>query len=72
LPFFGKGNQDMNLTFNKESYEEFLNKKEYIPSNARIRPDDMNIFEWLSSINADMEKTPEGRQIISALQAIDD
>jgi hypothetical protein len=62
----------MDLTFNKEAYEAYLNRKEYIPSNTRIRPDDMNIFEWLSSVNADMDKTPEGRQIIAALQSIDD
>ncbi|GHT78513.1 hypothetical protein FACS1894130_05230 [Spirochaetia bacterium] len=60
---------DFNLT--NADYQDFLKKKEYI-SNARIRSDDMNIFEWLSAADADMKKTPEGQQLIAALQSIDD
>jgi hypothetical protein len=60
----------MDFSLTNVDYQEFLKKKEYI-SNARIRPDNMNIFEWLSAANADMKKTPEGQQLIAALQSID-
>jgi hypothetical protein len=60
----------MDFSFTNEDYQAFLKKKEYI-SNARIRPDDMDIFEWLSAADADMKKTPEGQQIIAVLQSID-
>jgi hypothetical protein len=60
----------MDFSVTSAYYNDFLKKKEYI-SNSRIRPDDMNIFEWLSAANADMKKTPEGQQLIAALQSID-
>jgi hypothetical protein len=71
LPFSKAEGGSMNFTLTDEAFEEYLTKKDYI-SNTRIRPDDMNIFEWLSAIDADMSKTPEGRQLIAALQSIDD
>ncbi|MFP3043313.1 hypothetical protein LQZ19_15985 [Treponema primitia] len=61
----------MGFNLTNVDYQEFLKKKEYI-SNARIRPDDMNIFEWLSAADADMKKTPEGQYLIIALQSISD
>jgi hypothetical protein len=68
----GKGdNKEMNFILTDENYDEYLKKNDYI-SNPRIRPDNMDIFEWLSSQDADMSKTPEGRQIIAALQSLDD
>jgi hypothetical protein len=45
-------------------YQDFLEKKDNI-SNNRIRPDDTDFFEALSQDDADMSKTPEGRQIIA-------
>ncbi|WP_010256965.1 hypothetical protein [Treponema primitia] len=67
---FLKGRK-MGFNLTNVDYQEFLEKKEYI-GNARIRPDDMNIFEWLSVADADMKKTPEGQQLIAALQSVDD
>jgi hypothetical protein len=60
----------VDFTLTDKDYEEYLKKSDYI-SNTRIRPDDMDIFEWLSSNDADMSKTSEGRQIIAALQSLD-
>jgi hypothetical protein len=60
----------MDFTLTDKDYEDYLKESDYI-SNTRIRPDDMDIFEWLSSEDADMSKTPEGRQIIAALQSLD-
>jgi hypothetical protein len=67
----GGGSKMMDFTLTDKDYEEYLRKKEYV-SNTRIRPDDMNFFDWLSAKDADMSKTPEGRQLIAALQSIDD
>ncbi|MDR3144931.1 MAG: hypothetical protein LBU21_01500 [Treponema sp.] len=61
----------MKFVFTDEDYEEYLKKKEYI-NNTRIRPDNMDFFDWLSSEDADMSKTPEGRQLIAALQSVND
>ncbi|MFP3041985.1 hypothetical protein LQZ19_09205 [Treponema primitia] len=61
----------MNLSFSYKEYEEYLKKKDEI-SNSRIRPDGMDFFDWLSSEKGDMSKTPEGQQLIAALQSIDD
>jgi hypothetical protein len=60
----------MNFALTDNDYEEYLKKNDYT-SNTRIRPDDVDIFEWLSSEDADMNRTPEGRQIIAALQSLD-
>jgi hypothetical protein len=54
-----------------KDYKEYLKKSDYI-SNTRIRPDNIDFFDWLSSEDADMSKTPEGRQLIAALHAIND
>jgi hypothetical protein len=61
----------MKFILTDEDYEEYLKKREYI-SNTRIRPDTMDFFDWLLSEDADMSKTPEGRQFITALQSIND
>jgi hypothetical protein len=61
----------MNFSFSYEDYEEYLKKKDNI-GNSRIRPDDMDFFDWLSSETGDMSKTPEGQRLIAALQSIDD
>jgi hypothetical protein len=61
----------MNLSFSYEDYEEYLKKKDEI-INSRIRHDGMDLFDWLSSEKGDMSKTPEGQQLIAALQSIDD
>jgi hypothetical protein len=53
-----------------EDYEEYLKREDYI-SNTRVRPDDMDFFGWLSSKDADMSKTREGRKLIAELQAVD-
>jgi hypothetical protein len=66
---FLKGS-NMDFTLTNEDYQKFLKEKEYV-SNVRIRPDDMNIFEWLNEAYENMEKTPEGQRIIAAVQAID-
>jgi hypothetical protein len=60
----------MEFIFTDEDYEKYLKKGDHI-SNTRLRPDDVDIFEWLSAKDADMSKTPEGRQIIAALQSLD-
>jgi hypothetical protein len=57
----------MNFSLSYENYVEYLKKKEKI-TNSRIRPDDMDFFDWLSSEKGDMSKTPEGRQLIAVLQ----
>ncbi|GHV77406.1 hypothetical protein AGMMS49942_22270 [Spirochaetia bacterium] len=62
----------MDFNFSNEAYQEFINQKKYVPSNARIRPDDMNIFEWMSIKHEEMSKTPEGQELIAAIQSIDD
>jgi hypothetical protein len=61
----------MEFILSDEDYEEYLKKRDYI-SNTRIRPDNMDFFDWLSSEDADMSKTPEGQQLIAALQSIDE
>jgi hypothetical protein len=61
----------MKFVLTGEDYEEYLNKKDHI-TNARIRPDGIDFFDWLSSEDADMSKTPEGRQLIEALQSVND
>jgi hypothetical protein len=60
----------MDFTVTDKDYEEYLKKKDCV-GNTRIRPDDMNFFEWLSAKNADMRESPEGQQLIAALQSID-
>jgi hypothetical protein len=61
----------MEFVLTDKDYEDYLKKKDYI-GNTRIRPDNMDFFEWLLSEDADMSKTPEGRQLIAALQSIND
>jgi hypothetical protein len=61
----------MDFIVSDEDYKEYLKKRDSI-SNTRMRPDTMGFFDWLSSEDADMSKTPEGRQLIAALQSIDD
>jgi hypothetical protein len=61
----------MKFILTDKDYDEYLKKKDHI-SNTRIRPDDMDFLEWLSSEDADMNKTPEGRQLIAALQSLND
>jgi hypothetical protein len=61
----------MNLTLTDEDYREYMEKKDHV-SNTRIRPDNMSFFDWLSSEDARLSKTPEGRRLMAALQSIDD
>jgi hypothetical protein len=61
----------MQFALTDEDYKEYLNKKDHI-SNTRMRPDTIDFFDWLSSEDADMSKTPEGRQLIAALQSVND
>ncbi|GHT86707.1 hypothetical protein FACS189491_03390 [Spirochaetia bacterium] len=62
---------DFNFTLTDADYQEYLKKREHI-SNNRYRRDDEDIYDVLLSEEADMSRTPEGRQIIAALQSLDD
>jgi hypothetical protein len=59
----------MTFTLPDKDYKEYLKKKEYIHS-IRIRPDNKNLFDWLLFGDANMRKTPEGRQLISELHSL--
>jgi hypothetical protein len=61
----------MDFILTDEDYKEYLKKREHI-SNNRLRPDNIGFFDWLSSEDADMSKTPEGQRIIAALQSLND
>jgi hypothetical protein len=61
----------MDFTLTDKDYQEYLKRKDHI-SNTRLRPDDQDIFDVLLSEEADMSKTPEGRQTIAAIQSLDD
>jgi hypothetical protein len=52
-----------------EDYKQYLEKKEHLLA-TRIRPDNVNLFDWLLPGDNDMRKTPEGRQLIEDLQAL--
>jgi hypothetical protein len=60
----------MNFTLTDKDYKEYLKKRDCV-SDTRIRPDNMDFFDWLSSKDADMRNTPEGCQLITALQSVD-
>jgi hypothetical protein len=57
----------MDLTVDKKSYNEYLDKNEYI-SNERIRPDDQIFFDALMSV--DMKNDPDGKRVIEIIKAL--
>ena len=57
----------MNFAIDQKSYNEYLEKKDYI-SNERIRPDDQNFFDALMSI--DMKNDPDGKRVIEIIKAL--
>jgi len=61
----------VDLSLSQEIYDEYLKKKETI-SNTRLRHDEEDFFDALLSDDGDMTKSKEGRNIISALQSLDE
>jgi len=57
----------MDFTIDQNSYDEYLEKKDFI-SNERIRPDDQNFFDALLSV--DMKNDPDGKRIIKIIKAL--
>jgi hypothetical protein len=59
----------MNLIFDDESYQKFLNEKGAI-YNSRLRNDDETFFDAMVSKEADLRTTLEGENIIKFIQSI--
>jgi hypothetical protein len=59
----------MNLIFDDESYQKFLNEKGTI-YNSRLRNDDETFFDAMLSKEADLRTTLEGENIIKFIQSI--
>jgi hypothetical protein len=57
----------MGFSIDQKSYNEYLEKKDFI-SNEGIRPDDQNFFDELMSV--DMKNDPDGRRIIEIIKAL--
>jgi len=57
----------MDFTIEQDSYNEYLEKEDYI-SNERIRPDNQNFFDALLSV--DMKNDPSGKRIIEIIRAL--
>jgi len=57
----------MDFVIDQKSYEEYLEKKDYI-SNERIRPDDQNFFDALMTV--DMKNDPDGKRLIEIIKAL--
>jgi hypothetical protein len=57
----------MDFEIDQKSYNEYLEKKEYI-SNERIRPDNQNFFDALMSV--DMKNDPDGKRVIELIKAL--
>jgi hypothetical protein len=58
---------EMDFTIDQNSYDEYLEKNDFI-SNERIRPDDQNFFDALLSV--DMKNDPDGKRIIKIIKAL--
>jgi hypothetical protein len=59
----------MNLIFDDESYQKFLNEKGTV-YNSRLRNDDETFFDAMLSKEADLRTTPDGENIIKFIQSI--
>ena len=59
--------EEMDFTIEQDSYNEYLEKEDYI-SNERIRPDNQNFFDALLSV--DMKNDPSGKRIIEIIRAL--
>ena len=57
----------MDFVIDQKSYDEYLEKKDYI-SNERIRPDDQNFFDALMTV--DMKNDPDGKRLIEIIKAL--
>jgi hypothetical protein len=57
----------MNLNISQEAYDKYLQKKDNI-SNVRLRPENETFIDAIMS--ADMTKTPEGREILDTIKAL--
>jgi len=65
-----KAENSFNLTFSQDDYERYIQRsKNNYPQNTRIRPDDMNFFDALLSV--DMTTTQEGRNILDTISKLD-
>ncbi|MDR0503804.1 MAG: hypothetical protein LBH16_10850 [Treponema sp.] len=58
------------ITVSQEDYDNYVqrNRNNY-PQNTRIRPDDMDFFDALLSV--DMTTTQEGLNILNAISKLD-
>ena len=59
----------MKLNITQEEYENYLKKNDTV-RNARIRESGENFFDAL--LSEDMTKTPEGREILTAIGDLQD
>ncbi|MCL2808713.1 MAG: hypothetical protein FWD24_01465 [Treponema sp.] len=60
----------MNLLISDEAFENYIKRSENnYPQNSRIRPDNMDFFDALLSV--DMAATSEGREILDVISKLD-
>jgi hypothetical protein len=59
----------MELIFNDESYARFLDEKKTV-YNSRLRGDDETFLDAMMSKDADLNTTPEGREIIGFIRSL--
>jgi len=57
----------MDFKIDQNSYNEYLDKKDFI-RNERIRPDNQNFLDALLSV--DMKNDPDGKRIIKIIKAL--
>ena len=58
------------ITVPQYDYDNYLmNSKSNYPQNSRIRPDDMDFFDAMLSV--DMTATSEGQEILDAISKLD-
>jgi hypothetical protein len=57
----------MDFMIDQKSYDDYLVKDDSI-SNIRLRPEDQNFFDALTSV--DMKNDPDGKQIIENIKVL--
>jgi hypothetical protein len=59
----------INLEFNESAYQKYLKNRRY-PSDTRIRPDDVSLFDILIEEQKRMSKTEEGKRLFERIAAL--
>jgi hypothetical protein len=57
----------MEIQFSQSAYDDFLRQKSTV-INARIRPDDMSIWDAMLTKDAGLTTLPNGQEIVSAMK----